>query len=212
MTTVPGPTLAAFAGVALGMAVSPGPNMMYLASRSVSQGRRAGLVSLGGIAVGFVVYLLLTAFGITAVAMAAPLAYDVLRVAGAAYLGWLAWQALKPGARSPFEVRDLAPDSDRRLFVMGFLTNLLNPKAAALYLSLLPQFVSPARGSVLAQSLQLGGVQIAVSMTVNSTVICTAGGMASFLGARPLWARAQRWLMGSVLGGLALRLALDGRR
>ena len=212
MTTVPGPTLAAFAGVALGMAVSPGPNMMYLASRSVSQGRRAGLVSLGGIAVGFVVYLLLTAFGITAVAMAAPLAYDVLRVAGAAYLGWLAWQALRPGARSPFEVRDLAPDSDRRLFVMGFLTNLLNPKAAALYLSLLPQFVSPARGSVLAQSLQLGGVQIAVSMTVNSTVICTAGGMASFLGTRPLWARAQRWLMGSVLGGLALRLALDGRR
>ena len=212
MTTVPGPTLAAFAGVALGMAVSPGPNMMYLASRSVSQGRRAGLVSLGGIAVGFVVYLLLTAFGITAVAMAAPLAYDVLRVAGAAYLGWLAWQALRPGARSPFEVRDLAPDSDRRLFVMGFLTNLLNPKAAALYLSLLPQFVSPARGSVLAQSLQLGGVQIAVSMTVNSTVICTAGGMASFLGARPLWARAQRWLMGSVLGGLALRMALDGRR
>ena len=212
MTTVPGPTLAAFAGVALGMAVSPGPNMMYLASRSVSQGRRAGLVSLGGIAVGFVVYLLLTAFGITAVAMAAPLAYDVLRVAGAAYLGWLAWQALKPGARSPFEVRDLAPDSDRRLYVMGVLTNLLNPMAAALYLSLLPQFVSPARGSVLAQSLQLGGVQIAVSMTVNSTVICTAGGMASFLGARPLWARAQRWLMGSVLGGLALRLALDGRR
>jgi threonine/homoserine/homoserine lactone efflux protein len=212
MTTVPGPTLAAFAGVALGMAVSPGPNLLYLASRSVSQGRRAGLVSLGGIAVGFVVYLLLTAFGITAVAMAAPLAYDVLRVAGAAYLGWLAWQALKPGARSPFEVRDLAPDSDRRLFVMGFLTNLLNPKAAALYLSLLPQFVSPARGSVLAQSLQLGGVQIAVSMTVNSTVICTAGGMASFLGARPLWARAQRWLMGSVLGGLAVRMALDGRR
>ena len=162
MTTVPGPTLAAFAGVALGMAVSPGPNMMYLASRSVSQGRRAGLVSLGGIAVGFVVYLLLTAFGITAVAMAAPLAYDVLRVAGAAYLAWLAWQALRPGARSPFEVRALAPDSDRRLFVMGLLTNLLNPKAAALYLSLLPQVVAPARGSVLAQSLQLGGVPIAV--------------------------------------------------
>ncbi|GLC24294.1 LysE family translocator [Roseisolibacter agri] len=212
MTTVPGPTLAAFAGVALGMALSPGPNMMYLASRSVSQGRRAGLVSLGGIAVGFGIYLLLTAFGITAVAMAAPLAYDVLRIAGAAYLGWLAWQALRPGARSPFEVRALAPDSDRRLFVMGLLTNLLNPKAAALYLSLLPQFVRPGRGSVLAQSLQLGAVQIAVSMMVNGTVVCTAGGIASFLGTRPLWARAQRWLMGTVLGGLALRMALDGRR
>jgi threonine/homoserine/homoserine lactone efflux protein len=194
------------------MAISPGPNMMYLASRSVSQGRAAGLVSLGGVAVGFVIYLVLTAFGITALAMAVPLAYDALRVAGASYLGWLAWQALRPGARSPFEVRDLPPDSRPRLFVMGLLTNLLNPKAAALYLSLLPQFVEPGRGSVFAQSLQLGLVQIAVSMTVNTTVILTAGALAAFLGSRPTWARAQRRLMGAVLGGLAVRMALDARR
>ena len=95
---------------------------------------------------------------------------------------------------------------------MGFLTNLLNPKAAALYLSLLPQFVHPGRGSVLAQSLQLGAAQIAVSMTVNSTVVWTAGGIAAFLGERPSWARAQRLLMGTVLGGLAARMALDTRR
>lgn len=209
---VPATTLAAFSGVALGMAISPGPNMMYLASRSVSQGRAAGLVSLGGIAVGFVIYLVLTAFGITALAMAVPLAYDALRLAGAAYLAWLAWQALRPGARSPFEVRDLPPDSRPRLFVMGLLTNLLNPKAAALYLSLLPQFVEPGRGSVLAQSLQLGLVQIAVSMTVNTTVILSAGTLAAFLGSRPTWARLQRHLMGTVLGGLAVRMALDGRR
>ena len=209
---VPTTTLLAFSGVALGMAVTPGPNMMYLASRSISQGRAAGLTSLGGVAVGFVVYLVLTAFGITALAMAVPLAYDVLRVVGAAYLGYLAWQALRPGARSPFEVRDLPPDSRRRLFVMGLLTNLLNPKAAALYLSLLPQFIEPGRGSVLAQSLQLGAVQIAVSMLVNATVICTAGALAAFLATRPTWARVQRRLMGAVLGGLAVRMALDTRR
>jgi threonine/homoserine/homoserine lactone efflux protein len=209
---VPTTTLLAFSGVALGMAVTPGPNMMYLASRSISQGRAAGLVSLGGVAVGFVVYLVLTAFGITALAMAVPVAYDVLRVAGAAYLAYLAWQALRPSARSPFEVRDLPPDSRRRLFVMGLLTNLLNPKAAALYLSLLPQFIEPGRGSVLAQSLQLGAVQIAVSMLVNTTVICTAGALAAFLATRPTWARVQRRLMGAVLGGLAVRMALDTRR
>ena len=209
---VPTTTLLAFSGVALGMAVTPGPNMMYLASRSISQGRAAGLVSLGGVAVGFVVYLVLTAFGITALAMAVPLAYDVLRVVGAAYLAYLAWQALRPGARSPFELRDLPPDSRRRLFVMGLLTNLLNPKAAALYLSLLPQFIEPGRGSVLAQSLQLGAVQIAVSMLVNATVICTAGALAAFLATRPTWARVQRRLMGAVLGGLAVRMALDTRR
>jgi threonine/homoserine/homoserine lactone efflux protein len=209
---VPTTTLLAFSGVALGMAVTPGPNMMYLASRSISQGRAAGLVSLGGVAVGFVIYLVLTAFGITALAMAVPLAYDALRVVGAAYLGYLAWQALRPGARSPFEVRDLAPDSRRRLFAMGLFTNLLNPKAAALYLSLLPQFIEPGRGSVLAQSLQLGAVQIAVSMLVNGTVICSAGALAAFLATRPTWARVQRRLMGAALGGLAVRMALDTRR
>jgi threonine/homoserine/homoserine lactone efflux protein len=209
---VPTTTLLAFSGVALGMAVTPGPNMVYLASRSISQGRAAGLVSLGGVAVGFVIYLVLTAFGITALAMAVPLAYDALRVVGAAYLGYLAWQALRPGARSPFEVRDLAPDSRRRLFAMGLFTNLLNPKAAALYLSLLPQFIEPGRGSVLAQSLQLGAVQMAVSMLVNGTVICSAGALAAFLATRPTWARVQRRLMGAVLGGLAVRMALDTRR
>jgi threonine/homoserine/homoserine lactone efflux protein len=209
---VPTSTLFGFSAVALGMALTPGPNMMYLASRSVCQGRAAGLTSLAGVALGFVVYLLLSAFGITAVAMAVPHAYDALRLAGATYLAYLAWQALRPGAASPFEVRALAPDSPRRLFAMGFLTNLLNPKAAALYLSLLPQFVDPGRGSVLAQSLQLGAAQIAVSMTVNSTVVWTAGGIAAFLGERPSWARAQRFLMGTVLGALAARMALDTRR
>ncbi len=81
-----------------------------------------------------------------------PYAYDALRLAGAAYLGWLAWNALKPGGRSPFEVRDLPPDSSpRRLFAMGLLTNLLNPKIAALYLSLLPQFVDAGRATCSAR-------------------------------------------------------------
>ena len=209
---VPGGTLLAFTAVALGMAVTPGPNMMYLLSRSVSQGRAAGLISLGGVALGFVGYLLLSAFGITAIAMAVPFAYDALRFTGAAYLAYLAWQAVRPGARSPFAVRDLAPDSPRRLFTMGLLTNALNPKAAALYLSLLPQFIDPARGSVLTQSLQLGAAQIALSVSVNAAIIWTAGGVAAFLAARPSWARAQRYLMGTVLGALAARMAFDTRR
>ncbi len=209
---VPGSSLLAFTAVTLGMALTPGPNMMYLVSRSVCQGRAAGLVSLAGVALGFVIYLLLSAFGITAIAMAVPLAYDVLRFAGAAYLAYLAWQAVRPGARSPFEVRELQPDSPRRLFMMGLLTNVLNPKAAAIYLSLLPQFIDPARGSVFTQSLQLGGAQITVSMLVNGTIIWTAGSVAAFMGQRPTWARVQRYLMATVLGGLAARMALDARR
>jgi threonine/homoserine/homoserine lactone efflux protein len=150
-------TFLAFGLVVFGMALTPGPNMIYLVSRSISQGRVAGLISLGGVAVGYVFYMLCAAFGITALMFAVPYAYDVLRLAGALYLLHLAWQAVKPGGRSPFQVRELPQDTPRKLFLMGLVTNLLNPKLAMIYVSLLPQFISPERGSVLTQSLLLGG-------------------------------------------------------
>ena len=205
-------TLAAFGLIALGMVLTPGPNMIYLISRSLSQGPAAGLISLGGVALGFVVYVLAAAFGITALIFAVPYAYDALRIAGALYLLWLAWQALRPGGRSPFQVRRLAPDSPRKLFMMGLLTNLLNPKIAVLYLSLLPQFVDPERGSVLTQLLALGAVQITISVTVNAIIAVMAGSIATFLAGRPFWLLVQRWLMGTVLAGLALRMATEAQR
>ena len=204
--------LFAFALVALGLVLTPGPNMIYLVSRSVCQGRAAGLVSLGGVGIGFLVYMLCAAGGITALLFTVPLAYDALRIAGALYLLYLAWQALKPGGRSPFQLRELAPDSPRRLFAMGLLTNLLNPKAAMLYLSLLPQFIEPGHGSVLSQSLVLGFTQIAVSLSVNALIVLGAGSIAGFLGGRPLWQTLQRWLMGTVLTALAVRMLAQGRR
>ena len=94
-------TLAAFALIALGLVLTPGPNMIYLISRSIAQGPLAGLISLGGVALGFVFYMLCAAFGITALLFAVPYAYDALRFAGAAYLLWLAWQTLRPGGQSP---------------------------------------------------------------------------------------------------------------
>jgi threonine/homoserine/homoserine lactone efflux protein len=205
------PSLLAFALLVLGLALTPGPNMMHLVSRSICQGRKAGLISLGGVGLGFLVYMVAAALGITALLLAVPLAYDALRLTGAAYLLYLAWQALKPDGRSPFQVRHLPVDSPRRLFAMGFLTNLLNPKAAMLYLSLLPQFIDPARGSMLLQSLVLGSLQIAISLSVNALIATAAGTIASFLGSRPAWMVVQRWLMGTVLAGLGLRMAFQGR-
>lgn len=205
------PHLIAFALVALGMALTPGPNMIYLISRSISQGPRAGLISLGGVAVGFLFYMLCAALGITALLMAVPLAYDVLKFAGAAYLLWMAWQAVRPGGRSPFQVRELAPDSPRRLFLMGLMTNLLNPKAAVLYLSLLPQFIDPVRGNVLTQSIVLGLTQIAISLTINGLASVSAGSIALFLAGRPFWMTVQRWFMATVLAGLAVRMATEAK-
>ncbi|HZP78373.1 MAG TPA: LysE family translocator [Pseudolabrys sp.] len=206
------PTLLAFAAVSLGMVLTPGPNMIYLISRSITQGRLAGIISLGGVALGFIFYMLCSAFGITALLFAVPYAYDALRLAGAAYLLWLAWQALKPGGRSPFQVKALPADGPARLFAMGLLTNLLNPKIAMLYLSLLPQFIDPAQGSVLSQSVALGFTQIAISVSVNAMIAMAAGSIAVFLGTRPRWLLIQRWLMGTVLAGLAVRMAMESRR
>ena len=185
-------SLLGFALIALGMVLTPGPNMIYLISRSITQGTAAGLISLGGVALGFVFYMLCAAFGITALLFAVPYAYDALRLAGAAYLLWLAWQALKPNGRSPFQVHKLSVDGPRKLFAMGLVTNLLNPKVAMLYLALLPQFIDPAQASVLTQSLALGFTQIAISVSVNALIALAAGSIALFLGTRPTWLLVQR--------------------
>jgi threonine/homoserine/homoserine lactone efflux protein len=205
-------TLLAFALVSLGIVLTPGPNMIYLISRSLTQGPAAGIVSLGGVALGFLFYMLCAAFGITALLFAVPYAYDALRFAGASYLLWMAWQALKPNGRSPFQVRKLELDGPRKLFAMGFVTNLLNPKIAMLYLALLPQFIDPAIDSVLTQSLVLGTIQTVISVAINAVIALTAGSIAIFLGARPTWLLVQRWLMGTVLAGLAVKLAFEARR
>lgn len=203
--------LAWFALVALALVLTPGPNMIYCLSRTLCQGRGAGMVSLGGVALGFVVHLLGAAFGLSALLLAAPLAFTALKVAGALYLLWLAWQAVKPGGLSPFETRQLPHDPPRKLFLMGFMTNLLNPKVAMFYLSFFPQFLHPERGQVLLQSLTLGAVQIGVSLAMNTVIIFFAAGLALFLNRNITWLRVQRYVMGTVLGLLALRLLTEKR-
>lgn len=201
-----------FTGAALLMVLTPGPNMIYLISRSICQGRMAGVTSLLGVVAGFLVHMTAAAVGLTALFMAVPLGYDLLRWAGAGYLLWMAWQAVKPGARSPFEPRELVPDSPRKLVLMGFLTSLLNPKVAMFYLSILPQFITPEHGSVLAQSLILGMTQISVSFTVNLLIALFAAGISAWFMRYPLWLMAQRYIMGFVLAALALRLVQEQRK
>jgi len=196
-----------FALAALALVITPGPNMIYCVSRTLCQGRRAGFVSLAGVLLGFLVHLLAAALGLTALLMAVPLAFDAIKLAGAAYLLWLAWQAVRPGGSAPFEARALPADRPAVLFRMGFLTNLLNPKVAMFYLSFFPQFLHPDHGPVLVQSLQLGAVQIGVSGGVNTAIVLGAGAITAFLRRSRGWLRAQRWVMGGVLGALAVRIA-----
>ncbi|MBB1252649.1 LysE family translocator [Streptomyces alkaliterrae] len=195
--------------VALGLVLTPGPNMIYLVSRSIVQGRRAGLFSLLGVAVGFFVYLLAAVTGIAALFALVPAVYTAVKLAGAAYLAYLAWTALRPGGFSAFDPQPLPPDPPLRLFTMGLVTNLLNPKIAILYISVLPQFVDTGRGSVAGQSLVLGLTQIAIAVTVNGLIALGAGSISAFLKDRPRWLRTQRYVMGTVLAAIAVHVAVS---
>jgi threonine/homoserine/homoserine lactone efflux protein len=200
-----------FSAAALLMAVTPGPNMIYLISRSICQGRTAGVVSWFGVVLGFTVHMLCASVGLTALFMAVPLGYEILKFAGALYLLWLAWQAVRPGSRSPFEAKNLAPEPPRKLFVMGLLTSILNPKVAIFYLSVLPQFISPESGSVLAQSLLLGVTQVFIGSSVNLMVTLSAAAIAGWFAKNRLWLAVQRYVMGLVLGVLAVKLLAQQR-
>ncbi len=208
---VSGEALLGIALVELGLVVMPGPNMIYLISRSIAQGRRAGLTSLAGVGVGFLVYLLAASAGLATLFALVPEIYVVLKFAGAAYLLWLAWNALRPGG-SVFATQELAPDSPRKLFGMGLLTCLLNPKIAILYISLLPQFLDPGRGHLGLQSLILGMTQLVVGVAMNAVFIITAGSIAIFLTRRPTWMRIHRYLTGTALAVFAIRLATERAR
>ncbi|QOT81395.1 LysE family translocator [Cupriavidus basilensis] len=194
------------------LAVTPGPNMVYVMSRSIAQGRKAGLVSLAGVMLGYLFYMFGAAFGITAFFLSVPYASSILGTVGAAYLFYLAWQAVKPGGRSPLEVRDLPHERPRRLFAMGATTSLLNPKLAMTFLSVLPQFINYRDGNVLEQSLVLGSSLIIAFATVNGAVAICSGSMATLLSRRPGLLLAQRWAMGAVLLVLGANMMLDARK
>ncbi len=201
-----------FALATIVMVFTPGPNMIYCVSRTLCQGRTAGMVSLAGVQMGLVVHICAAGAGLTALLLAVPLAFDVIKLAGAAYLLWLAWQSVKPGGKSMFETRELPSDTPATLFRMGLITNLLNPKVAMFYLSIFPQFIQPDRGSIWLQTLQLGVVQICVSASGNTLVIFGASRITQFLACSPGWVLAQRYVMGSVLAGLAFRIALTEKK
>jgi len=204
--------LALFALASVLLALTPGPNLLYLISRTLCQGRRAGVVSLAGTSLGFVFHVLAAALGLSAIFVTVPLLYDLLRYAGAAYLLWLAWGAVKPGGQGTFTARTLPEDPPGRLFRMGLLTSVLNPKIALFYLALLPQFIDASRGSVFAQSLVLGLMQIAIGIVSDLGFVLAAAHIAAWLGQRPLWSALQRWVLGTVFAGIALKLAFETRK
>jgi threonine/homoserine/homoserine lactone efflux protein len=195
---LPFDSLALFALAVLLLALTPGPVWIYLISRTLTQGRRAGYFSLIGVMAGVLVHLCAAALGLSALLLALP------------YLLWLAWTTLRGGGFS-FAPQRLAPVPDRVLFRQSLTASVVNPKVAVFYLSLFPQFVDPAAGGVLLQSLALGVVHISVSTLVDGALVTVAGALAAWLARRPGWLRVQRWFLGGAFGALAVWLALTPR-
>ncbi len=205
-------TLLTFAALSLGLALTPGPNMLYLVTRSLAQGKRAGMVSLLGCQAGSLLIMLAAALGITAALVAIPYAWDVLRLGGAAYLAYLAWQSVRPNGAPLFSPRPLPPEPAGRLFGIGVATAALNPKVALFYMAVLPPFIDPALGHVLLQGIILGAIQILVCTLFDAVLVAGAGGVARFLSTRPTWMAVQRYVLGAALGLLAVKLATEGNR
>jgi threonine/homoserine/homoserine lactone efflux protein len=205
-------TLLVFAALSFGLAATPGPNMLYLVSRALAQGTGAGMISLVGCQAGSLVIMLCAAAGLTAALFAVPFAWDALRLGGAAYLMFLAWQCVRPGGQPIFAPRPLPREPTARLFSVGFATAVLNPKVALFYVAVLPPFIDPARGDVLMQGIVLGSVQIGVAIVFDGALVYGAAGVARFLGTRPGWMAAQRWILGAALGLIAAKLATEQSR
>ena len=205
------PALALFGIAALALTMTPGPDMLLIASRSASQGRAAGFATLAGIQAGTYCHALAAAFGLSQLFLIVPHAYDAVRYAGAAYLLYLAWKTVRSGAAT------IAPEAGGSrhpvgtMFRQGLLTNLPNPKMALFVLALFPQFVQPEAGSVALQILVLATVLNAIGLVVNGAVILGASRLGRIFSGQGRFRRLPQYFLGAVFAGLAARLAFDSR-
>lgn len=215
-------TLALFSMAALALTMSPGPDMLLIASRTVAQGRVAGLATWAGIAVGTYCHGIAAALGLSQLFIALPVAYDVVRYLGAAYLLYLAWGTFVSVGSASEPVNEPLPEettvkkdarirSTGTMFKQGLLTNLLNPKVILFVLALIPQFVNLESGSVALQIMVFVTIINVIGLIVNGTVILMAAGVTAWLGKGT---GAQKWssyFLSTVFAALALRLLFDDR-
>lgn len=214
MGLMPVGVLLPFCAACTALALTPGPNMLLLVSRTLCQGRRAGLLTLAGTQTGLSAHIAAVAFGLAALLAAVPLAYDAVRIAGALYLAWLAvltWH--ERDAEGDAEGKAAGPSIPApKLYRDGVLSSVLNPKIALFELALLPQFIDPARGSVLAQTLLLGVAQFVIVFSLDAGYVLAAVRLRQLFDRHSRFTRWSRPALAGVFAALALRLALDARR
>jgi threonine/homoserine/homoserine lactone efflux protein len=204
-------TLILFTAAALVLTATPGPDMLLIASRSISQGRTAGFLTYAGIALGTYCHALAAAFGLSQLLVAVPVAYEAVRWAGCLYLLYLAYKTVRSESTSFAPASTLRRLSGRRIFFAGLATNLLNPKMALFVIALFPQFVTAEGGSMGVQMLVLASVLNGIGLVVNGAVILLGSQIRSRLGSMRRFPKLPQYLLAGVFTGLACRLAFQTR-
>ena len=208
---IPDPaTLAVFCAAALALLVVPGPAVLYIVASSIDGGRRAGLASMLGIQAGALVHVTAAAVGLSGLIAASALAFDTVKYLGAAYLVAIGlWTLLRGGSPTDAE-EPREPTRYRRRFAQGVVVQVLNPKTALFFLAFLPQFVDRSAGHVGLQMLFLGLVFVGLAVVSDGTWALVAGTASDRLRGHLGFARAQRYVSGTVFVGLGMLTALSG--
>ena len=202
--------LLAFFTTSLILALSPGPDNLFVMAQSARKGRMAGLFVTLGLATGLIGHTVAVAFGLAAIIRASTLAFTALKFSGAAYLLYLAWQAFRAGAAT-VKKEDVQAFSRGNLYRRGIVMNITNPKVSLFFLAFLPQFADPRRGSMMLQFFQLGGIFIMATIFVFGLISFIAGGVGEKFSNSPLAQKIVNRIASAVFVGLALKLALSER-
>lgn len=200
-------TLLLFCIASIVLVITPGPNMFYIISRSVGQGRKEGIVSALGVDSGSLVHIGASAIGLSALLVSSALAFTIVKYLGASYLIYLGVNILLERTTAT-NVETLKYSSLWKIYRQGFITNVLNPKAAIFFLSFFPQFVDVSRGSVIMQILVLGAIFVLIGIAIDLIIASLAGMVGDYLKESIRFWKTQRWFTGSVLIALGVSTAL----
>jgi len=209
---VPGvQTLLLFTVAAFAMNISPGPSNLYVLSRSIAQGSRAGLVAALGLATGSLFHVTVTALGLSVVLKYSPGLYLAVKLGGAAYLVFLGMRLLLSREKSAVAALAAGNRTHGRIFRQSILVEILNPKTALFFLAFLPQFADPAAGPLAPQLLLLGAIVTLTAIPCDAFVALAAGRAARLIAGRAIYRRLQNWISGTILVGLGLYVAAASR-
>lgn len=205
-------SLLGFVAASLVLLLIPGPAVLYVVARSLSQGHRAGLVSVLGLSAGALVHVAAATAGLSAILVTSATAFGVVKALGAGYLIYLGVRTLLARPAAAAGVEAAPPRSSYRLFADGAVVSVLNPKIAVFFLAFLPQFVDASRGPVPRQVLLLGLLYVALALVTDSAYALLAGSLRRWIGGRAMQGPLPRYASGVLYLGLGVSTALTGRR